>query len=52
MGLFATLKEALAASTSTTGRNDRETAGAHSRHDCSERGLGLNALVEGEGSPN
>jgi Zn finger protein HypA/HybF involved in hydrogenase expression len=51
MGLFATLKETLAASTSTTGRNDRESAGAYWCHDCSERVLDLNVDVEGEESP-
>lgn len=49
MGLFGTLKETLAASTSTTGRNDRESKGAYWCHDCSERVLDLN--VEGEGTP-
>jgi Zn finger protein HypA/HybF involved in hydrogenase expression len=49
MGLFGTLKETLAASTSTTGRNDRESKGAYWCHDCSERVLDLNH--EGEGAP-
>lgn len=49
MGLFGTLVETLAASTSTTGRNAEESEGAYWCHDCSERALDLN--VEGEGPP-
>jgi hypothetical protein len=43
VGLLDTVTEALAASTSTTGRNDRESAGAYWCHGCSERVLDLEA---------
>lgn len=49
MGLFGTLKETLAASTPTTGRNARESKGAYWCHGCSERVLDLD--VEGESPP-
>lgn len=49
MGLFGTLRDALAASTSTTGRNSRESAGAYWCHDCDERVLDLD--VEGDEPP-
>jgi hypothetical protein len=56
VGLLDTVTEALAASTSTTGRNDRESAGAYWCHDCSERVLDLEAEAgagaEGEAAPD
>ena len=49
MGILGTLKETLAASTSTTGRNDRESAGAYWCDDCGERVLDLHH--EGDDPP-
>jgi predicted RNA-binding Zn-ribbon protein involved in translation (DUF1610 family) len=52
VGLLDTVTEALAASTSTTGRNDRESAGAYWCHDCGERVLDLEAEAETEAAPD